>query len=387
MKNLTISEIKKINKINTNTMKMGFGYMIQEILDVNNTQIVYNKNTLKKTKLALANLKNGGIGIININCIGDSTCEGTSSDASSNTIAERDKGWVNRLRSDLQSKYGNAGEGFIANSYPAAATITRWAYTGTWNTFGMSGWNGNSWGKKVAITAGNTATITLNGTGVVVLFEATTDNPVTVTVTVDGGTESVIVYPINQTIVPYVKSGLSSGPHTVVVTYVSGTGKLSLLGAYETNTNSGVRVNKLGAAGSQISTYSSDFNLKVCVDYWIPKLVIINSMANDFNNQMPLKDYIKNWQTIISRIKAQGSEIIITTLSEYHDSVKPIPISYYKNALKILALQNNCCFIDVGNRWGTQTEVIANQYIKDGVHPVYACHRDFADVIYNLLTQ
>lgn len=40
MENLTESEIKKLNTINTNTMKMGFGDKMQEIIDTINKTIV-----------------------------------------------------------------------------------------------------------------------------------------------------------------------------------------------------------------------------------------------------------------------------------------------------------------------------------------------------------
>jgi hypothetical protein len=84
--------------------------------------------------------------------------------------------YANLLRNQFISKYGDVGYGFVHNNYPYGASTTQWVYSGTWVNFGVSGWFYGQQGIRACYTNGSTASLTFNGTGVVVLAEGNPDN-------------------------------------------------------------------------------------------------------------------------------------------------------------------------------------------------------------------
>ncbi|MFJ5625456.1 GDSL-type esterase/lipase family protein [Peribacillus loiseleuriae] len=341
---------------------------------------LYNiDNGLRKWRLAKARLDAGVQEIINLNILGDSITEGQAGGTVS--IINYQRGYVNLLRNQLIAKYGDVGEGMIANQYPYTASVTKWTYTGTWVGFGMNGLVYGTSGTKVTTTIGSTASLTFNGTGVVILAESQDQSSTpNVSISVDGGApQTWNTYNGTAAVKSFPITGLTNAQHTVVITSTT-TSKFSLLGAYEIKGTKGVRVNNFGVSGLKVNSVARPFNAEACVGYWNPKLTIISFLANDFNTQTDLNAFKADWQAIITKAKQYG-DVLITTAGGIFNANHPIPVSEYYNVVLQLAKDNGCALIDIKKRWGDTFDVANNAgYLVDNVHPNPEGHQDLCNV-------
>jgi hypothetical protein len=349
---------------------------------------IYNIDKgLRKWRLAKARLDYGIEEIINLNFVGDSITEGQS--GAGNTIEQYDKNFVSKIRDAFASKYGSVERGFIGNRYPVGASVGVWSYAGTWSPAGVTGWLYSANAQYKTVTQNSTATITLNGTGIKVLYEASSSGG-TMTVTVDGvESSSIDIYSASQSVKEYSISNLSDTNHTVVVKFTSNYGRLSLLGAYAVKGTKGVRVNKLAVAGSKIEALAlNDFTMKSCIDYWTPKLTVLSFLGNDFNLQTPLATFESQYQAAITRAKQFGDVMIITSSGIFQQTTQSIPMQQYRDVLFKLAQQNDIAFVDLAKRIGDTWETAsALGYIADSTHPKPEGHQDYANVLTKILLE
>lgn len=354
---------------------------IDKITDLNSG---YNiKNGLKKWRLSTSRLESGIAETINVSVLGDSFTQGNV--GLTNTIENCDKGYFTRLNLLLRAKYGDVGDGFIYASYPWAAAVGKWSYTGTWRTFGGYGWIYSSPGNKTTIVAGSTATLVFTGTDLKILAESASSGLCTVSVVVDGGAPTTWnTFGTPTVIKEFSISGLADAEHTVVITFDS-TGTFQLLGAYVVKGTTGIRMNKFGAAGATIENFTNSFNQKACIEYWTPKLTILECCYNDWNTQVSLDLFQSRFQTLITKALTYGDVLILTLGSHHEIAEKTIPMVDYYNTLKTLADTNNVALFDLHNRWGS-TYAEASSYLADGVHPYPEGHQDIAKALYKILT-
>lgn len=331
---------------------------------------------LRKWRYAKARLDQGVNEIINLNCNGDSIFEGQC--GAGTTISAYENGFVAKLRAALAAKYGDVGEGFIGCHYPAGAATGRWTYAGTWQNYGEPGWMNSINCKAVSVTGASTATLVFHGTGIVVMLQTNSEtNPSTATITVDGSVlETKALYGYPRANVISTITGLEDGEHTLIVTRTAG--RVSLLGAYETTTAvKGVRVNRLAAASAKIADMSYEaIHITSCVDYWTPKLTIIDMLANDFLYSTSIANFKAKYQTIITHAKLYGDVLLVTVGALFNTTNQTIPNSDYIQAMVELARDNNIALLDVARRWGgTYAESHALGYNYDG-HPSVYGHQD-----------
>jgi hypothetical protein len=211
----TIMAMKALKEIRLQSKKNGY---------------VYNGDIgLGRWRSALAKVDSGTNFIANVSVLGSSTVESQGS--------TNQNGFVPRLKNALANKYGNVGFGFIPTYHP-----NNWTFGGTWSDYGTYGVTARS---KRATGAGHTAQLSFNGTGIVILTSAGTSGT-TFTVSIDGGTATSFtsnngpILPVKE----HVVTGLSDGDHTMVLT-VTGTGSVTLIGAYPTKGTKGIRVHML----------------------------------------------------------------------------------------------------------------------------------------------
>jgi hypothetical protein len=343
---------------------------------------------LRKWRLAKARLDYGINEIINVNFVGDSITEGQS--GAGTNITQYGKNYVAKLRDAFATKYGDVGEGWIGNRYPAGATTGRWTYTGTWVPYGVQGWIYGANGAAKTSTLNSTATLAFNGTGIKILFQSGTSFS-DVTIKIDSGTaEAFNMTGADDSLKEYTKTGLTDGAHTVVITYTGTWGSASLLGAYEIKpATKGVRVNKMSVAGATIDHISQyELNGKVCIDYFNPKLTVFSFLGNDFNVQIPLKDFEAKYQTAITRAKQFGDVMITTTSGIFRQTTQATDMEDYRAILFNLAMKNNIAYVDIAKRFGDTWSVASSLgYIADDTHPKPEGHQDIFNVIYKILLE
>ncbi|MBA9027527.1 right-handed parallel beta-helix repeat-containing protein [Peribacillus huizhouensis] len=347
---------------------------------------IYNiDNGLRKWRLAKARLDSGVQEIINVCLEGDSNTEGQAGGAV--TIDNYKRGYATLLRNQFTTKYGDVGEGMIANQYPYTAAVGRWTYTGTWQTFGGNGLTYGSSGTKIAVAAGSTASFTFKGTGVVVLLEGSWSSG-SVDIAVDGGTAQTLSTSRSSdgVVIEHRVTGLVDGTHTVVLTTKSAS-KVSLLGAYELKGSKGVRINNFGVSGLKVGSVAKAFNSEACIGYWTPKLTIISFLSNDYNTQTSLDAFKADWQAVITKAKQYG-DVLITTTGGIFNANHPIPMNDYYNIVLQLAKDYNCALVDIKKRWGS-TYSVANAagYLVDEVHPKPEGHQDIFNVLSKVLLE
>lgn len=375
-----IQAMKALKMAKTNSMKT--------------VPFVYNKDIgLKKWRSQIAALNAGAQNIINLNFIGDSITEGGLSGggaSSGNTPSSYlNNGYVGRVRSVLSSKFGDQGTGYISCYYPHSSPF--------W-TFG-SGWSQSSYGttgySMFTGTNGATASYTFTGTGFV-LLSAQTSSAGSLSISIDGG--SATVYNTNNATTnycyPITITGLTNGSHTISITTQLSAGQYAwILGGYPlTNNTKGIRVNNCARWGTTTQDSGQTTSAVTAeIDYWAPKLTVIGLGANDFASQMSLTQYQSYLQTLITHAQSYG-ECILISLGMRSDVVNPaIPQSSYVQTMQNVALQNNCVYIDMWNRWGgsaAYSQSFLNFYGSgEKVHPNDYGHQDIATALLNVILE
>jgi lysophospholipase L1-like esterase len=341
---------------------------------------VYNAGTgLRRWRASLADLQSGGINFIDLPVIGDSIVEGIG--AGNNAIDRQTKGFVGVLRTQIARIFEDVGMGMIPQHY--VQNYPLWTFTGSWTIlygFGCSN------GAKQSIAANDTATLSFNGNGIGIVF---------VKASGAGSFDVLIDDVINTTIdcnAPYSTAkqeitGLSAGTHILKIVAKT-SASIYIVGAYEIKGSKGVRVNMVGKGGAttvQASITSEVLDAEINV--WNPPLTIVAIGANDFGDGIALDTYKTNLQTIISRAKNFGDCMLVST-GICIDALSSIaPQSEYVNTMYQLAQQNNCCFVDIYNRWSGDANYVKNTLglFDDNIHPNKKGHQDIANAIYNAL--
>lgn len=323
----------------------------------------------------------------------------------------RSTGWVDLLRTALQNQYGNGGSGYkgsaltsavqVADGVPAAATT---AYTTAGNLATLVGsWSvgGNSYGPGAKYvftsTLGDSYTDTVSGTIIDIFVVAGTTSPhTTYSYQIDGG--AVVNVPTTGTtdnIQRTTITGLSNGPHTVVLKHAGTGGQfVSIIGMAGRNPT-GITVNNFARYGSRAanfaaadSTTNTDWNGAF---QYPANLVILTHGPNDALNNDSGDTWAKNMRIIMERIRNNGGAtgttdlmIMLPNVGTF-DSTTNIYQDYVARA-RGLAEGFNAAFVDIWtlgrNSWNYWESLgyWANASVPgtagtDSVHPSDAGHQ------------
>lgn len=351
---------------------------------------LYNGETgLSRWRSALAQVANGDI-IANLNVIGSSSVVGVGSGgggvAGNLAITQNSlvKSFSGRLRSQLASKYGDVGRGFIPQHYDKF-----WTFAGTWAALANYGIIGAQ--AKKSSTVGSTATLSFSGTSLTLMLVTGTFGA-SFSVAIDGGTAQAFttVGTASAAKAFAVASGLADGAHTAVITVTAVTSAshgLTIIGAYEGKAaTAGVRVNAIGVTGSKTSAALGENFLYAEIDAWAPALTLICYSSNDFNSQTPLATFKEQTQTLITRAKQFGDVVLMP--AGLRGISQTIPLEAYVDVYKELAEENDVAFLDTFGRWHADFNFAKNtlQFIaSDDIHMNDYGHQDIASAIFNAL--
>jgi len=340
---------------------------------------VYNEDVgLRVWKAWIAKLKAGAQLFVNVSIIGDSISEGA------NATVWQTGGYIGLVRSKMQAKYGDAGLGMIPTYYPFNGPL--WKYTAGFT-------EASNWGcasrARTATAAGEKATLDFNGTGVGVVYAKRTDWG-TFEIWIDGVLNQTVDTSQATTVGGAVTTitGLTAGAHTLEIRKTSDGKQIMLVGAYEIKGTSGVRVHNCSRYGSIVAEHSPFNIMAASIDVFAPRLTIISLTANDYGTQTSLATYTSGLQQIITRAKATGDVLLLS--SGIRTETYSVPQREYVNAMKGLALANNCAYIDLFNRWSGDAVYATNilgYFTSSTVHPNDYGMQDMATAILKVIDE
>lgn len=240
-----------------------------------------------------------------IYCVGDSITRGEYTSDEPNTA------WASVLRSSLQDRYGNAGEGFInvyEGSLPAGAN-SRVTFGAGWT---MSAGSKTGFGGGYANSNGAVTLLTINFTGdkVTIIYtkgptggnaDIKIDGVSVGTLNCTGGS---ITFNNYQTF-----TGLSEGAHVLTITPASST-QVWVQGILAEITATGIQVHRIGVSG-YVSGDWNNANTKLAWAGKPPHLTIIALGVNDGGTSVPLATYRSNMEALTQHFQSIGSSVIL----------------------------------------------------------------------------
>lgn len=328
----------------------------------------------------------------------------------------RANGWVDLVRSSLQSQYGDGGSGFRSTSASSvwanangvtAGAVTAYSANGNYMTPSGS-WSvgGNSYGPGVTYlftsTVGDNVTISVRGTVVdIYTLAGSTNTHSNWTYSIDGG--AAVTVPDTGTADNIVKTtitGLSTGTHSVTVTKGSTGTYLSLVGIAGRNTT-GVVVNNLAKYGSRLANFFGTANLSI--DWnggqsFPADLVTLShapneAVANNTGDAM-IQVYRRVMETIRDANYNTDLMIVMPNVGSY-DTTNFL-YQDYAIRLRMLAETFNAAFVDMWtigkNTWSYWNSLgnwsnpsVPGTAGTDSVHPSDAGYQTIYNTIYPII--
>lgn len=269
---------------------------------------------------------------VSVAALGDSHTEGAW--AGGDAASWRTNGWVAQLRTYLQTKYGDGGEGFIGlNRATRAGT---WTQLTDFSPFGQA-WYSND------ITATNTFPV-VNADNFDI-FYARGGGYGTFNVEVDGGAP-ITITPSGSADSSTQRVNIplgSLGSHTVVVKPLTGTLYLVAGAAYKGSF--GVVVHNVGRSGSVISDNVVQIDSKLGIfQYLAPKVTFVGYVSNDFGVQTALSTYRARWNTLITKLKTYGD--VVSWFPPDTTRVRTLPVTDYETVARDAANDANISWLD-----------------------------------------
>lgn len=264
--------------------------------------------------------RNGaGAGKAKVAIVGDSICAGYYS---SNLDT---KGWTGLVAADLRSRYGDGGSGWkgvvdtatfmtaasiaagVQTFYTSAGNIV--AQAGTW--VHQTSFYGPNFYYIGTQTAGSTATFVVRGTTAYVYTLANSGSNAAYTYTVDGGAPVSVADAAPFSIQKTTISGLSSGAHTIVITYNGDGAKFLYLNGVSAENATGVVVNKFTRYGAASAAVNNNDALTNCTwnggSNYPADLAIYGMGCNDASGGVTGDAWAKNARRWISSVRGSGT--------------------------------------------------------------------------------
>lgn len=273
--------------------------------------LVKYKSSLKKSKKQK----------IRIYCIGESTTRGEySSD-------EVNKSWVGVMKSSLQNKHGDAGEGFI-NIYEGALsseTKGRWTLGNGWSICGASNTIINSvggFGGCYGTSNNNTSSSSLLFRGnAIELIYSKFINGGTADITINGKkVGSISCFADKQSFSNRIHySGLSNSTHTLSVIPAS-SNNIYLEGAIASSGTKGIEVDKIAISSKRASYFNKDIQKESWNSMYLPELVLLSFGLNEAGNKFTVEEYKENMIGLVTYWKGRGSDVCLIPSPKPADS-------------------------------------------------------------------
>lgn len=339
---------------------------------------------LQKWKATLAKLKSGTTTIYDVICLGDSITNGFFCDPSPPTNYFI-KGFPGILRIKLANLFEDVGYGFVTSWFPT--TDHRFAtYTGTWIYF-----NGvttpNICGYLIySITAGDTISVPFNGLIFGIMVRRGSEDG-QFTIQIDSGTP-VTINPYQSTTEAHIYevTGFGAGDHTAHITVDNAANPsraVCVLGFTAKKGTSGIRVNIMGRAYSHAADASSSYALDAEINQFSPVLTICAFGTNEYWGQINPSDFKNYLQLIVTRAKIYGDCLLVALGTS--STIETLPQSIYTEAIKQIALINDCAFISINDRWVSNANANTLGFLYDGTHPNAAGHQDIGTYLLQCL--
>lgn len=226
--------------------------------------------------------------------------------------------WVGLTRQTLQTAYGNGGSGFFSISRSSAvmsadpAALSAWAangsnatLTGTWTLGGLNFGPGITY---ITASAAATATFQVTGTTLKIYNISGAAPRAAFTYKIDGGAPVTVTVPTGSTAIQTTTvTGLSSGTHTVVITWAGAASDVLYLVGVAGENSTGVIVDNLARAGTRTSHW---YTANALNSPWnggtsYPADLVICSLGlNDAANSVTGADYVTNLTGYLQAVRA-----------------------------------------------------------------------------------
>lgn len=312
--------------------------------------------------------------VINVSLVGDSIAEGgKASDYAA-------YGFATVVRDTLQSRWGNAGLGFISAwlRTNAEGTVRALAETFAWSDSGSACRKGNNLAYK---------TYTFTGDSVTVKYWKKPDAG-EFTIAIDGGAPVTVDAEATEvSLGSHTITGLVNGSHTIVITMAEADRYLYLHGVVPyVSTAKGIRLNNHGNWGKSTDVLAESEYRIGALDP-APKLLMIALGANDFGTQHSLKEVKSNLNAIIDPALAAGSCVLIVARTMRGDTNLGLDHNMYNRMLYEVAVETGVALVDVDQMWGNvfSTADGKGYFDADDVHLTNMGHRQLAMDIMNVL--
>lgn len=323
-----------------------------------------------------------GVGLCQINYLGDSIVRGVNSTTVPQSEAHPNV--LHRLLIDRGVPSGGAGVVVMHPDILTRIPDARFAFTGTWTVDVAA--IGKRWAAKGSTGASVLFTDVEKATTVRVHCYNGSGNPATVKI--DGVAVGTITPVAGSGITTAAFTGLSDTQHTVEVIL---TGSSFTLAAIETRRGSGVIVNNFGDSGSSTAGWTGMSDL---VDSFAIPDPVVTIIALGTNNALRAIDsggstpdkYKTELAALVARWSARGPVLLVappplaSTSSGY-------PLHAYTAAAHAVASDAGIPILDMTTRWVDHaTATTAGMFVAgDTVHPHLAGHQDYAQADLDLL--
>jgi lysophospholipase L1-like esterase len=345
----------------------------------------------------------------NIVCLGDSITEGQGAGPLSSGFENR---WLARLRDMLRSRYPTEGITAGGRGFIGVAGTGEWSF-GWPTTVSQTLGTGTGSGPKAKFLqlagSGQSITFSLVGDAADIMW---TQVPYggTFSWAADGGPAKNVSTNGGSTIdgkLTHIALG-AQGPHTLVLSWVSGKSNIDGVVEYSGDYSSGIQVHDAGHYGAQASTWTSALNggsasgPAAAIAALAPSAVIITLGCNDLYLGVDPTTFQSRLQTIISDLQARLASpyptFLLNMLPARHDQASfTYPWSQYVTAAQNVAAADTSGpggtsvvavmdFTAAPSMPDADTDVYGFWQSGDLVHPSDKGHQRIADCLAEFLT-
>jgi lysophospholipase L1-like esterase len=280
-------------------------------------------------------------------------------------------------RNSIQLATGLAGHGWLGNHV--------FTPDNTWSTINLKGTNLNIWKG----TPTSSQTTFLAGYKSIDVIYSTFPDGGSATITAEGGFNPVTINcngAESYHNVATITVG-SFGKHSVIVNPPA-SGNIYIEGFISHSDQSGLLVNAVGHPGIRAADYKNNQNSVIAsTSAFNPMLSVIMLGTNDAGTQTPLADYQAGLDALVKQALTKGDVLVMSMGDRYDTASLTIPYSSYVTTAKQVAINNNCAYLSIYERWNKSYSWANNSGFMsaDGIHPSQSGHTDIAQALYEIL--
>ena len=286
-------------------------------------------------------------------------------------------GYPALYRNSIQLATGLAGHGWLGNHV--------FTPDGTWSTITLKGTNLNIW--KGTPTSTQT-TFTASYKTMDIIYSTFPDGG-SATITAEGGFNPVTINcngaESYHNVATITIGGF--GKHSVIVNPPA-SGNIYIEGFIAHSDQTGLLVNAVGHPGIRAADYKNNqASVIASTSAFNPMLSVIMLGTNDAGTQTSLADYQAGLDALVKQALTTG-DVLVVSMGDRGDSGSlTIPYSSYVSTAKQVAVNNNCAYLSIYDRWNRSYSWANNQgfYNADGIHPSQAGHADIAQALFEIL--